>query len=73
MLPAPYNLEPGGLDWWRLLDVLRGILATRRVVSMDLSGHRGSGGRVMVDFTLSKLLYKAAGYRLCPREAGIGR
>jgi agmatinase len=66
-LPGPANIEPGGLDWWRAVRLLRQLFADRRVLGMDLSGHVPEKGKVVADFTLAKLIYKAIGYRLCLR------
>ncbi len=70
-LPGPANIEPGGLDWWDAVRLLRRLFADRHVLGMDLSGHIPEKGKVVADFTLAKLLYKAIGYRLRLR-AGNG-
>lgn len=65
VLPVSDNIEPGGLDWWHALELLRNLFERKKVIGMDLCGHRPEKGRIIADFTLAKLLYKVMGYLLC--------
>jgi agmatinase len=64
VLPGPGNREPGGIDWWTALALVRALLRSRRLVGLDLSGHLPDPGLVHADFTLAKFLYRIVGYAL---------
>jgi agmatinase len=54
--------EPGGMFWYEVLDVLRGVCAAKKVVGFDvveLSPRRDDHAS---DFTIAKLIYKIIGF-----------
>lgn len=68
-LPWAGNSEPGGLDWWRTMDILRDLFGRRGVLGADICGYSPRGPAIVSDFTLAKLVYKIIGYALCPGRA----
>ncbi len=62
MIPATGTPEPGGMFWYELLDLLRGVCATKKVVGFDVVELAPRKGDHASDFTIAKLLYKMIGY-----------
>ncbi len=54
--------EPGGLDWYQLLTVLRAVTRQRQVLGFDLVELCPREGPVACAFTAAKLVYKLMGY-----------
>lgn len=63
-MPATGTPEPGGLDWYRVLEVLRAVAQVRRVVGFDVVELAPIPGLVGPDFLAAKLVYKLLGYAL---------
>lgn len=62
IIPATGTPEPGGMFWYEVLDVLKGVCLTKNVVGFDvveLSPRRGENAS---DFTVAKLIYKIMGF-----------
>jgi agmatinase len=62
VMPAVGTPEPGGMMWYPLLDFLKDVFASKRVVGVDMvelcpSVDPGAGA-----FTAAKLLYRMLGY-----------
>lgn len=62
IMPATGTPEPGGLDWYRTLELLRGVAAARRLVGFDVVELAPIPGHVAPDFLAAKLVYKLFGY-----------
>lgn len=62
IMPATGTPEPGGLDWYRALDVLREVARTRRIVGFDVVELSPMPGNVAPDFLAAKLIYRLLGY-----------
>lgn len=62
IMPATGTPEPGGLDWYRTLSVLRGVAEQRRIVGFDVVELSPMPGNVAPDFLAAKLVYKLLGY-----------
>lgn len=62
IMPATGTPEPGGLDWYLALDVLRGVAAERRIVGFDVVELAPIPGNVAPDFLAAKLVYRLLGY-----------
>jgi len=62
IMPATGTPEPGGLDWYRALAVLRGVAERRRIVGFDVVELAPMPGNVAPDFLAAKLVYKLLGY-----------
>lgn len=62
IMPATGTPEPGGLDWYLALDVLRAVAAARRIVGFDVVELAPLPGNVAPDVLAAKLVYKLLGY-----------
>lgn len=62
IMPATGTPEPGGLDWYRTLAILRAVAAHRRIIGFDVVELAPQGGNVAPDFLAAKLVYKLLGY-----------
>ena len=54
--------EPGGLGWYELLDLLREVAKSKRIVGFDLVELCPSEGPLACAFLAAKLAYKLVGY-----------
>ncbi|MGV8040379.1 MAG: agmatinase [Thermoanaerobaculaceae bacterium] len=63
IMPATGTPEPGGLDWYRTLAVLRAVALRKRIVAFDVVELAPQPGNVAPDFLAAKLVYKLLGYR----------
>jgi agmatinase len=68
IMPATGTPEPGGLDWYRVLAVLRAVAQTRRIVGFDVVELAPISGLVAPDFLAAKLLYRLLGYAFLLRR-----
>lgn len=64
IMPATGTPEPGGLDWYRALAVLRAVAARRRIVGFDVVELAPIPGLVAPDFLAAKLVYRLLGFAL---------
>ncbi len=62
IVPATGTPEPGGLDWWDVLDLLREVFAQRRVRGMDLVELAPRAGSQVSDFAAARLTAKMITY-----------
>jgi agmatinase len=62
IMPATGTPEPGGLDWYRALAILRAVAAARRIVGFDVVELAPIPGLVAPDFLAAKLVYRLLGY-----------
>ncbi len=62
VMPATGTPEPGGLDWYRALAVLREVAARKRIVAFDVVELAPIPGNVAPDFLAAKLAYRLLGY-----------
>ncbi len=62
IMPATGTPEPGGLDWYRVLEVLRAVARSRRIVGFDVVELSPIPGNVAPDFLAAKLAYRLLGY-----------
>ncbi len=68
VMPATGTPEPGGLDWYRVLDVLRGVAREKRIVGFDVVELAPIPGVVAPDFLAAKLVYKLFAYAFLLRR-----
>jgi agmatinase len=68
IMPATGTPEPGGLDWYRVLAVLRAIAQERRIVGFDVVELSPIPGFVAPDFLAAKLIYRLLGYAFFLRQ-----
>ncbi len=71
VLPATGTPEPGGLDWYEAVDLLKAVAEGRRIVGFDLVELSPIPGQVASDFLAARLVYRLLGLALAPvaREA----
>lgn len=62
IIPSTGTPEPGGLDYYQILDILRTVCATKNVVGFDVVELAPIKGVHHPDFTTAKLVYKLMGY-----------
>ncbi|MFH0777980.1 MAG: agmatinase [Candidatus Eisenbacteria bacterium] len=62
IMPAVGTPEPGGLAWNQILDALREIARSKKVVGFDIVELCPIPGLVAPDFLVAKLVYKMLGY-----------
>jgi agmatinase len=62
VMPATGTPEPGGVDWYLMLAVLREVARARRIVGFDVVELAPIAGLVAPDFLAAKLVYRLLGY-----------
>lgn len=62
ILPNVANPEPGGLQWYQLLRLLKKVASRRRIAAVDLVELCPKDGSIVSDYTAAKLLYKTMNY-----------
>lgn len=68
IMPATGTPEPGGLDWYRILAVLKQVALHKRIVAFDVVELAPIPGNVAPDFLAAKLVYKLLGYSFLLRR-----
>lgn len=63
LVPSTGTPEPGGLQWYPVLKLLRRVFRERRVVAADVVELAPIAGLAAPDFLVAKLVYKMIGYR----------
>ncbi|HIK14005.1 MAG TPA: agmatinase [Leptolyngbyaceae cyanobacterium M33_DOE_097] len=63
LIPGVGTPEPGGLNWYTLLQFLQGIFATHDVIGCDVMELAPIVDSVVSEFTAAKLVYKLIGYQ----------
>jgi agmatinase len=61
-MPAVGTPEPGGLNWYQVLDLFRTICQRTTIVGMDVVELCPMEGQTRADFLAAKLIYKMIGY-----------
>ena len=62
VMPATGTPEPGGLDWYRALAILREVARRKRIVGFDVVELAPIPGNIAPDFLAAKLAYRLLGY-----------
>ncbi len=71
-LPATGTPEPGGLDWYEAVDLLRAVSARSRIVGFDVVELAPIPGQVASDFLAARLVYRLIGLALAsPSATGL--
>ncbi len=60
--PGTGTPEPGGLDWYRVIELLRRVAATRQIVGADIVEVAPIPGQVVTEFLAARLAYKLICY-----------
>lgn len=61
IMPATGTPEPGGLDWFEALDLLKAVSERARIVGMDIVELAPIPGQVASDFLAARLTYRMIG------------
>jgi len=69
VLPATGTPEPGGLDWYEAVDLLRAVAARARIVGFDVVELAPIPGQVASDFLAARLVYRLIGLALASPSA----
>ena len=67
LVPSTGTPEPGGLQWYPVLKLLRRVFAERKVHAVDVIELAPIPGISAPDFLVAKLIYKMIGYRFAAR------
>jgi agmatinase len=70
VLPGTGTPEPGGLDWYEAVDLLRAVAARSRIVGFDIVELAPIPGQVASDFLAARLAYRLIGLALASPGAG---
>ena len=62
-MPSVGTPEPGGLDWYKILEIIRFTARHKKIVGADIVEFSPLAGVVAPDFLVAKLIYKIIGYR----------
>lgn len=62
MMPGVGTPEPGGLDWYEVLNILKPVFTQKQVVGFDVVELCPVKGNIISDFTAAKLIYRLMGY-----------
>ena len=62
LMPAVGTPEPGGMDWYQVLNLLRAVAESRRVVGFDICELAPGEGPAACSYTAAKLAYKLVAY-----------
>jgi agmatinase len=63
VMPSTGTPEPGGMDWYTLLELIRKVARKRELVGFDVMELCPSKYNKAPDFLAAKLIYKILGYR----------
>lgn len=63
-MPATGTPEPGGLDWYDVITIIRNVAKEKNVVGADVNELAPIEGLHAADFLAAKLIYKIIGYSL---------
>ena len=64
ILPATGTPEPGGLDWFEAVDLLKAVAERSRIVGFDIVELAPIAGQVASDFLAARLTYRLLGLAL---------
>lgn len=71
VLPAVGTPEPGGLNWYQVMRVLKEVALRKRIVGIDVMELCPQEGSTASAFLAAKLAYKLMGYALLLPGAGV--
>ena len=64
IMPATGTPEPGGLDWYETIDLLKAVASRARIVGCDVVELAPIAGQVAADFLAARLTYRMIGLAL---------
>jgi agmatinase len=66
IMPATGTPEPGGLDWYEVVDLLQAVARRSRIVGFDVVELAPIPGQPASDFLTARLVYRLLGLALAP-------
>lgn len=69
LMPATGTPEPGGLDWYQVIEILKATSEAGTFVGADVVELAPKAGLYACDFLAAKLAYKILSYALAKRQA----
>ena len=72
ILPGTGTPEPGGLDWYETVDLIRAIAGRKRIVGFDVVELSPLPGQVVSDFLAARLVYRLIGLALGQPSTSAG-
>ena len=69
LLPDTGTPEPGGLDWYEVVGLIRAVSLQKKIVGFDFVELTPQEGHHASDFLVAKLIYKCIGYWASKAEA----
>ncbi len=70
-VPGTGTPEPGGLDWYEAVDLLRAVSRRARIVGFDVVELAPLPGQVASDFLAARLTYRLIGLALASRAVAV--
>ncbi|MCD6320563.1 MAG: agmatinase [Candidatus Desulfofervidaceae bacterium] len=65
-MPAVGTPEPGGLDWYEVLAIVKAVAEKKRIIGFDVMELCPQAGLVAPDFLAARLVYKLLSYIFAP-------
>lgn len=63
LIPGVGTPEPGGIDWYGIIKLMRRVFETHQVIGCDVMELAPTDDSVVSEFTTAKLVYKLIGYQ----------
>lgn len=63
LVPSTGTPEPGGLEFYQSLDILKRLFKQKEIVGMDVVEHMPIPNVLHGDFSVAKIIYKCIGYK----------
>jgi agmatinase len=73
ILPATGTPEPGGLDWYEVVDLLRAVSTRSRIIGFDIVELAPIPGQVASDFLAARLAYRIMGLAFASDAVRAGK
>jgi N1-aminopropylagmatine ureohydrolase len=71
VMPSTGTPEPGGLDWYRVLELLRRVIEKKELMGFDIVELCPDTNNKAPDFLASKLLYKILTYKFLKNKKSL--
>ncbi|MCX5749482.1 MAG: agmatinase [Candidatus Saganbacteria bacterium] len=62
IMPATGTPEPGGLNWYQVLNILRTVISAKNIIGFDVVELSPKPNLHHCEYTIAKLIYKIIGY-----------
>ncbi len=62
IIPSVGAAEPGGLQWWQLLRLLKKVASRRRIAAIDITELCPTDNSLQSEFAAARLIYKVMNY-----------